>query len=227
MGSSSAAGARAPAEVSAIEVQPVKAVGPEEERPAEANLEEGEIPFNETIALEVLQALMDEEEEEVEEMPPPQRKRQRVESPGPAVEITGTRAGAESYPQQMPTGPGGFEGHKQVTPPAPERVSREEGPSGSTVLKKKKAPKDKRAPPTILMGEEGRGWQGPRGIRANDSLGDLETVREYVNHMFTPRDLSSIRERRYSVECLQEEGMQHLLEVWQMTLAFYILFRHD
>ena len=101
----------------------------------------------------------------------------------------------------MPPGPGG------------ERILREERPSEGTTSKRKKAPKDKRAPPAILLEEEVRGWQALRGIRANDSLGDLETVREYVHHMFTPRDLSSICERRYSAERLQEEGMQHLLEV--------------
>ena len=74
MGSSSAAGAQAPAEVSAIEAQPIQAVGLEKGRPVMASLAEGGVPSNEAIALEVLQALMD-EEKEVEEVPSVLHKR--------------------------------------------------------------------------------------------------------------------------------------------------------
>ena len=54
MGSSSAAGAQAPVEVSALEAQPIQAVGLEEERPVMASPAEGGVPSNEAIALEVL-----------------------------------------------------------------------------------------------------------------------------------------------------------------------------
>ena len=74
MGSSSAAGAQAPAEVSAIEAQPIQAIVLEEGRLIMASPVEGRVPSNEAITLEVLQALMD-EEEEVEEMLFLQRKR--------------------------------------------------------------------------------------------------------------------------------------------------------
>ena len=213
MGSSSVAGARAPAEVSVTEAQPIKAVELEEERPAGANLEEGEIPFGGTIELEVLQAVLDgEEETEAEEMPPLQRKRRREEPPASARAAARAPVGVESYAWRTPPCPDKPGGQRIGVTPAPERVLRKEGPSGGTASREKSST-GQRTLPTALLREEDRDWHALRGIRANDSLGDLETVREYVNHMFTPRDLSSIRERRLNVERLQEEGMQHLLEV--------------
>ena len=57
-------------------------------------------------------------------------------------------------------------------------------------------------------------WAALRSIRADDTLRDMKTVREYVHTMFTPRDLSDIRQRKYKAERLQEEGMRHVLKVY-------------
>ena len=91
--------------------------------------------------------------------------------------------------------------------------------SASQASRKEK--KDKR-PVSHLVGEHER-WVALRSIRANDSLRDMKTVREYVRTMFTPRDLSNIRERRYKAERLQEEGMRHVLEVYS-PFFFFLCF---
>ena len=87
MGSSSAVGAQAPVEVSALEAQPIQAVGLEEERLVTASPAEGGVPSNETIALEVLQALMDEEEGEIVEVPSLLHKRKQPEPSDPAARV--------------------------------------------------------------------------------------------------------------------------------------------
>ena len=114
----------------------------------------------------------------------------------------------------MPSGPKEPEGPRGTTSSAPKHMpGMEEGPSRRTASKKKKASKDKRAPPSIFLEGDNKRWKALPGIRANDSISYLKTVMEYTYHMFTLRDISSIRDRKYSAERLQKEGMRNLLEV--------------
>ena len=213
MGSSFAASAQAPVKVSVLEAQPIQAVGLEEERPGMASPVEGGVPSNEAIALEVLQALMDEEEGEVVEVPSLHHKRKQQESFEPATRVEEAPLVVE--PLMQPSSPGleGTEGSKSQAPLAPERSpERAKGPSRSAPLKRRKASKDNRAPPPIFLEEEDKRWKALRGIRANDSIGNLKTAKEYAYNMFTPRDMSFLRAQKHSAERLQEEGMRCLLE---------------
>ena len=215
MGSSSAAGAQAPAEVSALEAQPIQAVGLEEERLVTASPAEGGVPSNETIALEVLQALMDEEEGEIVEVPSLLHKRKQPEPSDPAARVEEAPLVADPPVQQSSPGLEGAEGPRSQAPLAPERsLEKAKGPSGSAPSKRRKASKDNRAPPPIFLEEEDKRWKALRGIRANDSIGNLKTAKDYAYHMFTPRDMSFLRAQKHSAERLQEEGMRCLLEVY-------------
>ena len=154
---------------------------------------EGGVPSNTAIALEVLQALMD-EEEEVEEVPTLQRKRRRQESSESTAKVAEVPVAVEPPVQQSSPRPIGPEGSRGQASSAPEHSSRRaEGPSESAPSKKKKASKDKRAPPPIFLEGEDKWWKALRRIRANDSIGDLKTVKEYAYTMSTPRDMSHIR----------------------------------
>ena len=116
---------------------------------------------------------------------------------------------------------GEIRGPSEEAPQVPaEKGAKKSHESAQRASKKEK--KGKRSASHLVGGHER--WTALRYIWANDTLRDLKTVREYVHTMFTPRDLSSIRERKYKAERLQEEGMRHLLKVYS---SFFFLLYYD
>ena len=109
-----------------------------EGRPIEASSNEGIVPSNEAIALEVLTALM-EEEEDVTEMPTLQRKRRWQRSPKQAVKAAEVPSGVEPPTQHLPLEPTRPEGSRGKALPIPKpSLGSVEGAPRSVPLGKKR-----------------------------------------------------------------------------------------